>query len=47
VTLTIPDSKPFVNFFIELDKIISNFEKPLNTEVLQQETLSVSSLNGI
>ncbi|MFZ3029805.1 MAG: hypothetical protein WA095_02295 [Minisyncoccia bacterium] len=43
----IPDSKPYVNFFKELEKIISNFEKPLNHDVLQQEMLPVSSLNGI
>jgi len=35
----IPDSKPFVKFFNELGKIISNFEKPLNYQSLSQEAL--------
>jgi hypothetical protein len=43
----IPDSKPFVKFFFELKKIISDFEKPLNYQLLQQEELLSSSLNGI
>jgi len=44
VTLMIPDSKPFIKFFNELGKIISNFEKPINSQALSQLE---SSLNGI
>jgi len=29
MTLTIPDSKPLVEFFVRLGSIISNFEKKL------------------
>jgi hypothetical protein len=39
VTLTIPDSKPFVNFFNDLANIIAHFEKPLNYQVIPQEAL--------
>jgi hypothetical protein len=39
----IPDSKPFIKFFTELENIISHFEKPLNYRVLQQEALQSSS----
>jgi len=39
VTLMIPDSKPYIKFFIELDKIISNLEKPLESLDLQQNVL--------
>ncbi|MFZ2205451.1 MAG: hypothetical protein WAV23_02585 [Minisyncoccia bacterium] len=41
------DGELYVKFFNDLVKIIFNFEKPLNYQVLQQEMLPVSSLNGI
>jgi hypothetical protein len=43
----IPESKLFIKFFKELGNIISNFEKPSNYQVLQQEALLESSPNGI
>jgi hypothetical protein len=39
VTLTIPDSKPFVEFFVKLGSIISNFEKSPIYEPLEQIAL--------
>lgn len=43
----IPDSKLYINFFKELEKIVSDFKKPLNCKVLKLEEFQSSSLNGI
>lgn len=47
MTLMIPDSKPYVKFFEELDRIISNFEKPLKYNDLQKDKSFIHTLNGI
>jgi len=43
----IPESKPFVNLLIELDKIISHLEKPLIYIQSQQKVLQGFTPNGI
>jgi len=38
VTLTIPDSKPLVEFFVRLESIISHFEnKPVYEHFVEKE----------
>lgn len=47
MTLTIHDSKPFVEFFVKLGSIISHFEKKPVYQPFEQLSPKEVTLNGV